>query len=55
MTHAGTSPPLPSGLLQRVIVRGVERHKIFLNDEDRKVFLTRVLGMLVEPDTDCFV
>ena len=42
------------GLLQHVIVREIERRKIFLDDEDRKAFLTRLSGLLVESDTDCF-
>jgi hypothetical protein len=27
------------GLLQHVIVRGIERRDIFLNDSDRKIFI----------------
>jgi putative transposase len=42
------------GLLQRVLVRGIERRKIFLDDEDRKAFLARLSELLVESDTDCF-
>jgi hypothetical protein len=42
------------GLLQRVIVRGIERRKIFLDDEDRKAFLARLSELLVESDADCF-
>ena len=30
------------GLLQHVIVRGIERRDIFLNDDDRRLFLERL-------------
>lgn len=42
------------GLLQHVIVRGIERSAIFLDDEDRSRFLTRFGKLLVETGTDCF-
>jgi hypothetical protein len=42
------------GLLQHVIVRGIERTAIFLDDEDRSRFLARFGKLLVETGTDCF-
>jgi len=34
------------GLLQHVIVRGIERRKIFLDDEDREAFVNRLAKLL---------
>ena len=42
------------GLLQHVIVRGIERRKIFLDDDDRRMFLGRFSSLLEETETDCF-
>lgn len=42
------------GLLQHVIVRGIERTDIFLDDEDRSRFIARFGKLLVETGTDCF-
>lgn len=42
------------GLLQHVIVRGIERRDIFLDDEDRTRFLKRFSTLLVKTDTRCF-
>jgi len=42
------------GLLQHVIVRGVERTEIFLDDEDRQRFVDRFSQLLVETGTDCY-
>lgn len=42
------------GLLQHVIVRGIERRKIFLDDSDRSLFVERLSALLEETDTDCF-
>jgi REP-associated tyrosine transposase len=42
------------GVLQHVIVRGIERSKIFLDDEDRGHFVDRLDRLLVETETDCF-
>ena len=42
------------GLLQHVIVRGIERSAIFLDDEDRRRFVDRLTGLLVETETECF-
>jgi REP-associated tyrosine transposase len=42
------------GLLQHVIVRGIERSAIFLDDDDRSRFVDRLGSLLVETDTDCY-
>ena len=42
------------GLLQHVIVRGIERRKIFLDDNDHSIFVNRFSCLLEETDTDCF-
>lgn len=40
-------------LLQHVIVRGIERRDIFLDDDDRRLFLERLSMLLAETGTDC--
>jgi len=42
------------GLLQHVIVRGVERREIFLDDHDRRGFIDRLSGLLEEMETRCY-
>ena len=42
------------GLLQHVIVRGIERRKIFFDDYDRNLFVKRFSFLLEETGTDCF-
>jgi REP element-mobilizing transposase RayT len=42
------------GVLQHVIVRGIERSDIFRDDDDRRNFVTRLSSLLVETKTDCF-
>jgi putative transposase len=42
-----------AGVLQHVIVRGVERRDIFLDDDDRKSFLDRFSNLLVLTVTEC--
>ena len=42
------------GLLQHVIVRGIERSKIFLDDYDRQRFVERFDRLLVKTGTDCY-
>jgi REP element-mobilizing transposase RayT len=42
------------GLLQHVIVRGIERREIFLDDHDRGMFVKRFSALLEETGTDCF-
>ena len=41
------------GLLQHVIVRGIERRDIFFDDNDRRLFLERFSKLLAETGTDC--
>jgi len=43
------------GLLQHVIVRGVEKRPIFRDDEDRAAFVERFSDLLVETGTHCYV
>ncbi|VAW32759.1 protein of unknown function DUF1568 [hydrothermal vent metagenome] len=42
------------GLLQHVIVRGIERRKIYRDDKDRGMFLKRLSSLLKDTGTDCF-
>lgn len=42
------------GLLQHVIVRGIEKRPVFLDDQDREEFLSRCSLLLKETSTDCF-
>src|SRR4030066_69412 len=42
-----------SGLLQHVIVRGIEKRDIFFDDYDRRFFLTRFTELLEEMNIDC--
>ncbi len=42
------------GLLQHVIVRGIERRKIFLDDEDRQDFIDRLTHVLEATQTICY-
>lgn len=42
------------GLLQHVIVKGIERSPIFLDDLDRENFLSRLRILLPETETDCY-
>lgn len=42
------------GLLHHVIVRGIERRPIFLDDQDREEFLSRFSSLLQETGTQCF-
>lgn len=43
-----------AGALHHIIVRGIERRKIFWDDEDRDSFLKRLGQVLAETQTDCF-
>jgi len=36
------------------ILRGIERRKTFLDDEDRDAFVNRLGKVLIETQTDCF-
>ena len=42
------------GLLQHVIVRGVERREIFSDDRDRMRFFVRLSSLLEETETSCY-
>ncbi len=42
------------GALHHVIVRGIERGKIFRSDYDRKNFLNRLGKLIPKTQTDCF-
>jgi len=39
------------GALHHIIVRGIERRKVFLDDEDRSNFLDRLGGIIAETGT----
>lgn len=41
------------GLLQHVIVRGIEKRDIFLDNIDRTAFVERLASLLVKTNTDC--
>jgi REP element-mobilizing transposase RayT len=42
------------GILQHVMIRGIERRKIFRNDDDRKDMLNRLATLLPETGTVCY-
>ena len=42
------------GVLHHVMIRGIERRKIFLNDQDREDMLDRLAKLLPETDTPCY-
>jgi len=42
------------GALYHVIIRGIERRKIFRSDYDRKNFVSRLSKLIPETQTDCF-
>jgi REP element-mobilizing transposase RayT len=42
------------GALHHIIVRGIERRKIFRDDSDRDNFLNRLGGILLDSQTRCF-
>jgi putative transposase len=43
-----------AGVLHHVIVRGIERRRIFLDDNDRKDFLNRLGAIFPETRTSCY-
>ena len=43
-----------TGALHHVIIRGIERRKIFRSDFDRADFLSRLSELILETKTDCF-
>lgn len=42
------------GALHHIIVRGIERRKIFKDDQDRREFLSRLALVLSKTETGCF-
>lgn len=42
-----------AGVLQHVIVRGVEQRDIFLDDDDRQAFMDRFCLLLAQMNTEC--
>ncbi len=40
--------------LHHIIVRGIERRKLFADDTDRNNFLDRIGGILIETQTSCY-
>ncbi len=42
------------GVLHHIMIRGIERRKIFWNDEDRVDFLDRLSSLLLETETSCY-
>ena len=42
------------GVLHHVMIRGIERRKIFLNDKDREDMLDRLAKLLPETETACY-
>lgn len=49
--QAGIDAP---GAVHHVIARGIERGKIFRNDQDRYIFITRLGELVSETQTQCF-
>jgi putative transposase len=43
-----------AGALHHIIVRGIERRKLFWDDADRDSFVKRLGQVLAETQTDCF-
>ncbi|MBW1704372.1 MAG: transposase, partial [Deltaproteobacteria bacterium] len=42
------------GVLHHIMIRGIERRKIFINDQDRDDFLDRLTKLLPETGTGCY-
>ena len=42
------------GALRHIMIRGIERRKIFLNDRDREDFLERLSKLLPQSETACY-
>ena len=42
-----------AGVLQHVMVRGIEKRNIFLDDRDRTDFVKRLSQLLLKTRTDC--
>jgi len=43
------------GVLHHIIIRGMERRKIFIDNKDREDFLSRLEKLLPETKTSCYV
>jgi len=41
------------GLLQHVMVRGIEKRDIFLDDDDKALFVERLSTLLIATGTEC--
>jgi putative transposase len=42
------------GALHYIIIRGIERRRIFSDDQDRDTFINRLGAIVTETQTDCF-
>jgi len=42
------------GVLHHIIIRGIERRKIFRNDEDKDNFIDRLSNLLPQTQTACY-
>jgi len=42
------------GVLHHIMIRGIERRKIFMNDKDREDMLERLAELLPETQTACY-
>ena len=42
------------GVLHHIMIRGIERRKIFINDRDREDMLERLAKLLPETQTACY-
>ena len=42
------------GVLHHIMIRGIARRKIFINDRDREDFLDRLTELLPETQTACY-
>ena len=61
MRHAGIGEDMPRtarldapGVLHHIIIRGIERRKIFRNDTDRDDLIARIARLLPEANTACY-
>ena len=42
------------GALHHIVIRGIERRRIFSNDQDRDHFIERLADIVTETKTSCF-
>ena len=52
--HAQTSPYRCAGALHHIMIRGIERKRIFKDDVDKKDFLSRLADVFPETRTVCY-